>query len=178
FTQSNTLVNTADEGNGMKKARDSFYVALRDRLQVLNPSRQVMIRGVWRPGVLVEENESFGPTLPDNVFMLRWTKAAVDKQHALPRAEQVCEIQYQTAGTPTAGGMDRGALLTAMDAELLAILQPQQAQKFDYSTTPLTAMATVVFWGDAVFGPVTRERDRVVRKAEISVVSYEEAGEI
>ncbi len=162
----------------MKKARDSFYVALRDRLQVLNPSRQVMIRGVWRPGVLVEENESFGPTLPDNVFVLRWTKAAVDRQHALPRAEQICEIQYQTAGTPSAGGMDRGALLTAMDGELLAVLQPQQAHKFDYSTTPPAAMTTWVFWGDAVFGPVMRERDRVVRKAEITVVSYEEAGEI
>ena len=58
----------------MKKARDSFYVALRDRLQVLNPSRQVLIRGVWRPGVLVEENESFAAIVPDNVFVLRWTK--------------------------------------------------------------------------------------------------------
>lgn len=162
----------------MKKARDSFYVALRDRLQVLNPARQVMIRGVWRPGVLVEENEAIGPTVPDNVFVLRWTKAAVDGQHALPRAEQVCEIQYQTAGTASAGGMDRGALLTAMDAELLAILQPQQAQKFDYSTASPVAMATRVFWGSAVWGPVMRERDRVVRKAEITVVSFEEAGEI
>lgn len=162
----------------MKKARDSFYVALRDRLQVLNPSRQVMIRGVWRPGVLVEENESFGPTLPDNVFVLRWTKAAVDRQHALPRAEQVCEIQYQTAGTSSAGGMDRGAMLTAMDVELMSVMQPQQAQKLDYSTTPPTSMTTWVFWGDVVFGPVMRERDRVVRKAEITVVSYEEAGDI
>lgn len=162
----------------MKKARDSFYVAVRDRLQVLNPARQVMIRGVWRPGVLVEENESFGPTVPDNVFVLRWTKTAVDGQHALPRAEQTCEIQYQTAGTASAGGMDRGALLTAMDAELLAILQPQQAQKWDYSAVPPAAMSTRVFWSSAVIGPVARDRDRLVRKVEITVVSFEEAGEI
>ena len=63
----------------MKKARDSFYVAMRDRLQVLNSTRQVMIRGVWRPGVLVEENESFAAIVPDNVFVLRWTKALVDE---------------------------------------------------------------------------------------------------
>lgn len=162
----------------MKKARDSFYVALRDRLQVLNPARQVMIRGVWRPGVLVEENESFGSSAPDNVFLLRWTRTTVDSQHVLPRAEQICEIQYQTAGTASAGGMDRGTLLTAMDAELLALMQPQQAHKVDYSIAPPSAMGTLVFWGDAVLGPVIRERDRLVRKAEITVVSFEEAGEI
>jgi hypothetical protein len=162
----------------MKKARDSFYVALRDRLQVFNPARQVLIRGVWRPGVVVEENESFAAIVPDNVFVLRWTKALADEQHALVRTEQTCEIQYQTAGTATAGGLDRGTLLTAMDAELLSILQPQQVQKTDYSVTPPVAMGTRVSWTGAVFGPVTRERDRLVRKAEITVMSYEEAGEL
>src|SRR6476469_6583678 len=112
----------------MKKARDSFYVALRDRLQVLNPSRQVLIRGVWRPGVLVEENESFAAIVPDNVFVLHWTKTVADAQHALVRAQQTCEIQYQTAGTASAGGLDRGTLLTAMDGELLSIVEPQQIQ--------------------------------------------------
>ena len=162
----------------MKKARDSFYVALRDRLQVLNPARQAMIRGVWRPGVLVEENESFVAIVPDNVFVLRWTKTLADQQHALVRTQQTCEIQYQTAGTASAGGLDRGTLLTAMDAELLSILQPQQVQKTDYSVTPPAAMGTQVSWTGPVLGPVTRERDRLVRKAEIIVVSYEEAGEL
>jgi hypothetical protein len=162
----------------MKKARDSFYVALRDRLQVLNPARQALIRGVWRPGVLVEENESFVAIVPDNVFVLRWTKTLADEQHALVRTQQTCEIQYQTAGTASAGGLDRGALLTAMDAELLSILQPQQVQKTDYSITPPAAMGTQVSWTGPVLGSVTRERDRLMRKAEITVVSYEEAGEL
>jgi hypothetical protein len=162
----------------MKKARDSFYVALRDRLQVLNPTKQVLIRGVWRPGVLVEENENFAPIVPDNVFVLRWTKTLADEQHALVRTQQTCEVQYQTAGTPSAGGLDRGTLLTEMDAELLSILQPQQIQKTDYSVTPPALMGTRVFWTGPVFASVTRERDRLVRKAEITVVSYEEAGEL
>jgi hypothetical protein len=162
----------------MKKARDSFYVALRDRLQALNPARQVLLRGVWRPGVLVEENESFVPVTPDNVFVLRWTKAGVDEQHALARTQQTCEIQYQTAGTATAGGLDRGNMLVAMDAELLSILQPQQVQKTDYTVTPPVAMGTRVSWTGPVFAPVVRDRDRLVRKAEITVVSYEEAGEL
>lgn len=162
----------------MKKARDSFYVAFRDRLQVFNPTRQVLIRGVWRPGVLVEENESFVPIVPDNVFVLRWTKTLTDEQHALMRTQQTCEIQYQTAGTAAAGGLDRGTLLTEMDAELLSVMQPQQVQKTDYSVTPPAAMGTRVFWTTPVFAPVMRERDRLVRKAEITVVSYEEAGEL
>ena len=162
----------------MKKARDSFYVALRDRLQVLNPARQALIRGVWRPGLLVEENESFAAVTPDNVFVLRWTKTVVDEQHALVRTEQTCEIQYQTAGTAAAGGLDRGNMLVAMDAELLSILQPQQVQKTDYTVTPPAAMGTRVSWAGPVFAAVVLERDRLMRKAEITVVSYEEAGEL
>ncbi|MFL6427155.1 MAG: hypothetical protein ACJ71S_02845 [Acidobacteriaceae bacterium] len=162
----------------MKKARDSFYVAMRDRLQVLNSTRQVMIRGVWRPGVLVEENESFAAIVPDNVFVLRWTKARVDEQHALMRTQQTCEIQYQTAGTASAGGLDRGTLLTEMDAELLSILQPPQVQKTDYSVAPPVAMGTRVSWTGPVLGPVTRERDRMLRKAEITVMDYQETGEL
>jgi hypothetical protein len=65
-----------------------------------------------------------------------------------------------------------------MDAELLSILQPQQVHKTDYTVTPPTAMGTRLFWAAPVFAPVARERDRMVRKAEITVVSYEEAGEL
>jgi hypothetical protein len=161
----------------MKKARDSFYVALRDRLQTLNPARQVLVRGVQRPGVLVEENESYAATVPDNIFVLRWTKVQVDEQHALLLVRQSCEIQYQSAGTVTAGGLDRGTLMAAMDVELSQLLQPEQAQKMDYTTTPSTWLGTNIFWNTAVYGPVQRERDRLVRKAEVMVMSYEKAGE-
>jgi hypothetical protein len=65
-----------------------------------------------------------------------------------------------------------------MDAELLSIVQPQQVQKTDYTMTPPAAMGTRVSWAGPVLAPVVRERDRLVRKAEITVVSYEEAGEL
>jgi hypothetical protein len=39
-------------------------------------------------------------------------------------------------------------------------------------------MGTRVSWTGPVFEPVARERDRLVRIAEITVVSYEEAGEL
>jgi hypothetical protein len=41
----------------MQNARDTFYVRLRDRLAAVNPARTMVLRGVTRPGVLVEENE-------------------------------------------------------------------------------------------------------------------------
>ena len=41
----------------MQSAKDTFYVTLRDRLAALNPARTVVVRGMVRPGVLVEENE-------------------------------------------------------------------------------------------------------------------------
>lgn len=161
----------------MKKARDSFYVALRDRLQALNPTRQVLVRGVWRPGVLVEENESFTAVMPDNVFVLRWTKVQTDDQHAQTLIRQTCEIQYQSAGTAAAGGLDRGSVMAAMDVELVSILLPMQAQKMDYSVTPAADLGSRVFWTQAAFTPVVRERDRLTRKAEVGVMSYEKAGD-
>ena len=41
----------------MQNAKDTFYELLRGRLAALNPDRTVVVRGVVRPGVLVEENE-------------------------------------------------------------------------------------------------------------------------
>lgn len=161
----------------MKKTRDSFYVALRDRLAALNPARQTVVRGVVRPGLLVEDNENFAASQPDNVFVLRWTKASVDPQHALLRVIQTCEIQYQSGGTAAAGGLDRGALMAAMDVELAAILQPAQVQKYDYGVEPALPLGTRVSWTTPAMGPLTRERDRLVRKVEVTVLSFEEEGE-
>jgi hypothetical protein len=41
----------------MQRAKDTFYITLRDRIAALNPARTVLVRGVVRPAVLVEENE-------------------------------------------------------------------------------------------------------------------------
>jgi hypothetical protein len=38
----------------MQNARDTFYVALRDRLAAVNPARTMVVRSVVRPGLLVE----------------------------------------------------------------------------------------------------------------------------
>lgn len=161
----------------MKNAKDTFYVALRDRLAAVNPERTFVLRGVVRPGIMVVENEMVSAELPADVFLLRWTDLQIDTLQAMPVATMRCEIQYFTDGKSDSAGMDRGRALTDMDAELLKMLTPQSAVKMNYGTTPASAMQSAIFWGDAVFESVAVNAERVERLARVDVTSYEEPGE-
>ncbi len=167
----------------MQNARDTFYVTLRDRLAAVNPARTLVLRGVVRPGVLVAENELVSAELPLNVFCLHWTTLSVDVLGALPLATMGCTITYATDGSLGNGGMDRGRLLAAMDAELVTAVSmaPQNALKMNYagsSGAAPAAMGTNVFWGDTVFAPLTVTEERLERVATVAVYSYQEAGEL
>jgi hypothetical protein len=161
----------------MENARDTFYLSLRNALAVVNPLRLMVLRGVQRPGILVEENESAVATAIPDVFVLRWTELSVDVDHALPLAQQTCEILYWSEGTSTNGGLDRGRLLSAMDAELTQMLLPNHAAKQNYAATPPTAMATSIFWSAPQFDGVVTLKNRLSRVAKVAVFSYEEAVE-
>jgi len=170
----------------MQNARDTFYVTLRDRLAAVNPARTMVLRGVTRPGLLVEENELVSAYQPVDAFCLSWTGLSVDVQGVLPLVTMVCEVRYATDGDSGNGGMDRGRLLSAMDAELVAALgeAPQNVVKMDYvaaaggSGLAPVAMATNVFWGDVVFGAVVVNGERLERVATVEVFTYQEAGEL
>jgi hypothetical protein len=168
----------------MQNAKDTFYQMLRDRLAALNPDRTIPLRGVTRPGLLVEENElATAFHLPD-CFCLRWLDLSVDAYSAMPLISAECAIEYETAGTATNGGMDRGRSLAAMDEELLAALNawPQNITKNNYaplvSGKPIIAMATRVWWAEPKFGPVEVKQNRLARTAKVTVMSYQEAGEL
>ncbi len=168
----------------MQNAKDTFYELLRGRLAELNPERTIVVRGVTRPGVLVDENElQASAALPD-CFHLQWVAETVDAQGAMPLVTLGCEVTYASAGTALNGGLDRGRALGAMDGELLTAVQqcPQNTTKNNYSTLAngdsVAAMLTRVWWGDVAFGPVKVNRDRMTRTATVAVMSYEEAGEL
>ena len=161
----------------MENTRNSFYLLLRNALSVLNPSRVFVLRGMQRPGIMVEENESAVAIAAPDVFVLRWTELSVNDQHALPLAQQVCEIHYWTEGTSTSGGLDRGRLLAAMDEELTQLLNARNAAKQNYAVIPPAPMATRLFWGAAIFNPVTTTKNRLSRVAKVTIYSYEEAAE-
>jgi len=161
----------------MQNAQNTFYITLRNRLVTLNPNRTIYLRGITRPGILVESNEFVVAQPPSNVFVLRWTGLHNDPYLSDVMLQMQCEIVYMTEGTTGNLGMDRGAMLTEMDAELMSLLQPNTAQKINYTPTPPVPMETQIFWSEASFQPLKVERDRLSRIATVSVFSYEEPGE-
>lgn len=163
----------------MQRAKDTFYVMLRDRIAATNAQRTVVVRGVLRPGVLVEENELPAAVAVADAFRLRWTAAAIDMQGTLPLAKLHCEIAYETAGTAEMSGMDRGRALATMDAELAAVLAGtgQSTPKMDFSAGGASPSGTRIFWSDPEFGVAEMHGERVGRTVGVEVWSLEEAGE-
>ena len=161
----------------MQNAKDSFYMALRGRLAAANPERTIVMRGAVRPGILVEEAEAPFSQIPTDVFVLRWLGIGTDVNLEAPMMAAECEILYQTCGCQSFGGLDRGRALSAMDKELLSILQPFSTQKLSFIATPPASMLTRVFWDEPSFGPVVTQRDRLTRSVKVMVYSYQEQGE-
>lgn len=161
----------------MQNAQNTFYITLRNRLVALNPNRTIYLRGLTRPGILVESNEFVTAQPPSDVFVLRWIGLHNDPYLSDVLLQMQCEIAYMTEGTVGNLGMDRGAMLTEMDAELMSLLQPNTAQKMNYGPAPAVPMETQIFWSEASFQPLKVERDRLSRIATVSVFSYEEPGE-
>ena len=161
----------------MQNAKDSFYMALRTRLVIINPERTVLIRGAVRPGIFVEEAEAPFGQLPNDVFILRWLGLGTDMNLASTMAAEDCEILYQTCGTQSFGGLDRGRALSEMDEEVLAMIEPLCTPKLNYATMPPAAMLTQVFWDEPGFTPIVAQRDRLSRSVKVTVYSYQEQGE-
>jgi len=161
----------------MQNAKDSFYMALRTRLTTINPERTTLLRGAVRPGIVVEEAEAPFNQLPNDVYVLRWLGVGVDVDLASTMVAEQCEILYQTCGTQSFGGLDRGRLMSQMDEEVTAMLQPFYTPKLSYTATPPAAMLTQVFWDEPGFSPLTVQRDRLSRSANVMLYSYQEQGE-
>jgi hypothetical protein len=161
----------------MQNAKDSFYMALRSRLISVNPDRIIVLRGAVRPGILVEEAEAPFNQIPPDVFVLRWLGLGTDVNLDGTLLAAECEIMYQTCGCQSFGGLDRGRALSAMDGELLSILQPFCTRKLSFTATPPAPLLTQVFWDEPGFGPVGTQRDRLNRSVKVTIYSYQEQGE-
>jgi len=161
----------------MQNAKDSFYVALRTRLIAINPQRTILLRGAVRPGIVVEDAEAPFSQLPDDVFILRWLGLGVDVDLDSTMAAEECDVIYQTCGTQSFGGLDRGRALSQMDEELMSIIQPFYTPKLNFISQPPATMLTQVFWDEPGFGPIAIQRDRLARTAKVLVYSYQEQGE-
>jgi hypothetical protein len=161
----------------MQFAKDSFYIALRDRLAALNPSRTVVVDGVMRPAVLAAENEPATAAAPlPNAFYLHWGAAQVvqgTESARRPLLKVECGIAYRVPGVQ-AGAVDRGRALSALDCELLRLCTPPRTPKCDYAHTPLVALGSTVFWGEPEFGAAESAHHELRRTARLLVFFFPE----
>lgn len=161
----------------MQNAKDSFYIALRNRLQVLNPARTVRVRGVQRASLLVEDAEAPMMEALEDAFVLRWTTVAPVEGIPSTLLALGCEMRYETSGTLANAGLDRGRALSEMDRELMAILEPSWVPKMQYSSVPAVKLLTNIFWTEPEFEATTIDRNALQRVAKITVYTFLEAGE-
>src|SRR5579863_2100912 len=137
----------------MQFAKDSFFLALQQRLAGLNPARMVTINGATVPAVLVSENLPPSSAEPQaNAFYIEWGTAKVIAGHAGDAAlmSLACVISYYSLGT-VPSMVDRGRVLGQLDDELLGICQPPNTEKTDYTQSPSADLGTQVFWSQPVF---------------------------
>ncbi len=141
----------------MQFAKDSFFLALQQRLAGLNPARTVTINGATVPAVLVMENLPPASAEPQpNTFYIEWGTAAIVDGHAGTAAlmSLECVISYYSLGT-VPSMVDRGRVLGQLDGELLGICQPTNTEKYDYTQSPSTDLGTSVFWNQPTFEEAT-----------------------
>ena len=155
----------------MQSLKDTFYLALRDRIAAANPGRSVVVRGALRTGVIVVENELPGAAVEGfavpEAFGLRWTLLKVDAAGPSRLTTATCEIRYATDGSVGAGSMDRGRALAAMDAELAAALDTAPR-----SVVKVPNDGTSIFWGEPLFGTAAMQGERMTRSATVEVFAY------
>lgn len=129
----------------MQAAKDSFYMALRDRLASLNPGRTTVVDGVTVPAILVRENMS--PQFAEaraGIFYLDFGEVQI-AESTRPILGMDCHIWYASEGA-CAAGVDRGRALGEMDSELLHICNPPHTGMRDYSQAPSLDLGSGVFW--------------------------------
>ncbi|MGA9644116.1 MAG: hypothetical protein WBQ72_22155 [Terriglobales bacterium] len=129
----------------MQAAKDSFYVALRERLSALNPGRTMVMDGVTIPAIVVRENMEprFNEAQP-GVFYVDWGEVLI-AESTRPMLGIECGIWYASEGSGGTG-VDRGRVLAEMDAELLQICDPPHAEMMDYSQSPSADLGSGIFW--------------------------------
>jgi len=155
----------------MQFAKDSFYIALRDNLAVVNPARTVTLEGVVRPAVMVAENEGSLLGL-ENVFVLSWGDAQF-VGNGTKLMKMTCAIQYATSGA-TDSGDDRGRVMGTLDSELMQSAQPPRTQKTDYTKIPPSSLGTMIFWTDLEFTAPKDEAGKISRVATTTVYFFSE----
>lgn len=162
----------------MQALKDSFYIALRDRLAARYPERKVLLGGEECTAIVVVENERLAAPSPlPEVFHLNWSKAkcvTADEPAALMSI--TCTVSYSSEGTEALNAQDRGRTLAAMDAELLDISRPGRTEIEDYAQAPPANSGMTLFWSPPAFGDIDQQGARLSRTATLELFAIFEGG--
>ena len=162
----------------MQPTKDSFYIALRDRLVAVDPNRTVTLDGATRPAIAVIENEpASGAPLLCDAFYLCWGSArpatsAMGNMMALD-----CTISYCSRGSTQNASLDRGRDLAGLDNDLLAICAPPQTLKNDYSSGFPVSLGSTIFWTQPVLNAAKNIPPYVGREITVTVFFYPEVNQ-
>ncbi len=165
----------------MQFAKDSFFLALQERLAALNPARSVTLNGATVPAIVVTENlpPRFEERLA-NTFYIEWGAGdvlSVWNGGAILSLD--VSISYFSCGS-VESMVDRGRLLGQLDSELLSICQPANTGKRDYTQSPSVDLGTRVSWNLPSFKAEAEEEagaesGRVERGAAMRLFFFSEA---
>jgi hypothetical protein len=163
----------------MHPTKDSFYLALRNRLAAYDPQRTIIVNGATRPAILVAENEApeIAPRV-EGAFCLTWESARPVQPAISTLLAMDCVISYRTSGSSLNGEFDRGRTLAALDADLLAICAPAQTPKCDYSNALPVALGSMLFWMPPLLSTAKETTSQCVgRDARVTIFFYPEVNE-
>ncbi len=168
----------------LQQIKDTFYIALRDRIALGNPARTITVRATSRPSVFVSENEISANAI-DNVpftdtFLLEWLDLSLDTSYASSLASFTCQLRYASDGSTGASGLDRGRALAAMDSELATALvtAPMHAPALLFAeiagggSSSSSPTGSNIFWSDPRFAAVKVRGERLERTAHVEVFGY------
>ena len=163
----------------MQTTKDSFFIALRDRLATLNPARTVTLLGVTRPAVIVPENEvaDAADPLTEAFYITFGAASAAPGTERLehPLQQLACEITYCTEGTTDLSNQDRGRALATLDDELLSVTSPAQTELKDHSQTTVADLGANIFWTRPTFAAPKQVGNKLTRTAALTIFTHMEA---
>ncbi len=162
----------------MQPTKDSFYVELRNRLVVVDPTRTITLDGATRPAIAVVENEppAAAPLLCD-AFYLHWGSAHPVQPSIGTMMALDCTISYCTAGAEQNAWLDRGRDLASLDSDLLAICSPANTAKCDYSSGLPVALGSTIFWTQPVLAAAKATPPYIGREVAITLFFYPEVNQ-
>src|SRR5271157_5312943 len=162
----------------MQATKDSFYVALRNRLVAVDPQRTITIDMATRPAIVVAENEPPNAAPPScDAFYLHSGGARAALPAAGTLMEMECTVAYRTKGTDANGNLDRGRDLASLDNDILAICAPPRTEKCDYSTGAAVDLGSTIFWAQPVFSALVNAPPYLGREVSASVFFYPEVNQ-